>query len=306
MAKRIIVTGGTGFIGSALCRRLVDKDYEVTVLTRDPSRLRVILGGTVTGVRWDGRSAGDWSEHAEGAYGIVNLAGANIATGRWTAELKTRILESRLDAGRAVAEAVARVSGRPRVLVQASATGYYGTRGEEVLNEYSEGGMGFLAEVTRRWERSTEDVAALGVRRVVIRTAAVLGRGGGLLGRILPPFRAYLGGPMGSGRQWFPWIHLKDEVEAICYLLEREDLDGPFNLAAPQHLRSREFHGALGQAIGRPSWLRMPGSVLRLILGEMADELILGSQRVIPERLMENGYSFRYPGIADAFGEIFG
>ncbi|UCF06412.1 MAG: TIGR01777 family oxidoreductase [bacterium] len=306
MAKRVIVTGGTGFIGRALCRRLVEKDYEVVVLSRNASHVKEILGETVRGVRWDGRSADGWSEYAEGAYGIVNLAGANIAAGRWTAGLKTRILESRLDAGRAVTGAVARASKKPRVLVQASATGYYGNRGEEVLTESSTGGTGFLADVAHHWERSTENVVAHGVRRVVVRTAVVVGRDGGLLGRILPPFQAFLGGPMGSGRQWFPWIHLADEVEAICFLLEHEDLHGPFNLAAPQQLRSRGFYGALGHAIGRPSWLRMPGSVLRLVLGEMADELILVSQKVIPERLLKNGFSFRFTEIGDAFGEIFG
>ena len=304
MPERIIVTGGTGFIGKVLCRRLVEKGYEVVVLSRNASRASAAFGGAVTGIGWDGRSADGWSDRADGAYGIVNLAGANIASGRWTVEMKEKILRSRLDAGRAVSEAVARASVKPRVLVQASAAGIYGDRGEERLDEAARPGTGFLSEVAVRWEESTAAVAGTGVRWVAVRTAIVLGGGGGFMERILPPFKFFLGGIPGNGRRWISWIHIRDEVDAIIFLLERSDLEGPFNLAAPQQQRARDFYRAVGRAAGRPSWLPVPAPLARLALGEMADELILAGQRVIPGGLAAAGFEFRYKELDTALAEI--
>lgn len=305
MMRRVIITGGTGFIGRVLCRHLVGKGYEVIVLSRNPARVDAVLGNGVKGWQWDARTADGWADAADGAYGIVNLAGDSIASGKWTIDKKRRILESRLNAGQAVREAIERVDNRPAVVIQASAIGYYGDGGDEVLNERCPRGSGFLAEVAERWEETTKGIQSLGVRHVVIRTAIVLGKGGGFLRNVIPPFKMFLGGPSGSGRQWVSWIHIEDEAGAVVFLLEREDLDGIFNLSSPNPTRNRDFYRSLGRAIKRPSWLRAPGLLLRMLLGEMAEELILAGQRVLPERLLESGYEFRYPDLDPAFQEIF-
>lgn len=306
MPGRVIVTGGTGFIGRELCARLLAAGFDVVVLSRRPEAVAGLLGGRVTGARWDGRSAYGWAHYVDGAHGIVNLAGAGIAAGRWNRTVKERIVRSRLDAGRAVSEAVERAAKKPRIVVQASAVGYYGDSGDDELVESTAPGAGFLADVAQRWERSTEQVRTLGVRHVVVRTALVLGRGGGLLPRVLLPFKLFIGGPMGSGTQWVSWIHRRDEAEAIRFLLERDDLDGAFNLAAPDSMRNADFFGALARAAGRPSWLPVPAFALRMLLGEMADELILPSQRVLPAGLLSAGFRFLYPDLASALREIFG
>ncbi len=303
--RRVIITGGTGFIGRVLCRHLVGKGYEVIVLSRNPARVAATLGNGVKGWQWNARTADGWADVADGAYGIVNLAGDSIASGKWTADKKRRILDSRLNAGRAVREAIERVDNRPTVVIQASAIGYYGDRGDEVLNERCPRGSGFLAEVAERWEETTRGIQSLGVRHVVIRTAIVLGKGGGFLRNVIPPFKMFLGGPSGSGKQWVSWIHIEDEAGAVVFLLEREDLDGIFNLSSPNPTRNRDFYRSLGRAIKRPSWLRAPGPLLRMLMGEIAEELILAGQRVMPERLLESGYEFRYADLDTAFQEIF-
>ncbi len=305
MPDRVIVTGGTGFIGRELCARLIDAGFEVVVLTRRSVTVSRGLGDGVTAVEWDGRSARGWTDYADGAYGIVNLAGAGIAAARWNRAVKDRILWSRLDAGGAVCEAVERAAEKPRVVVQASAIGYYGSRGEEELTESSPHGAGFLADVARRWEDSTVRVRSFGVRHVVIRTGLVLGRGGGILPRILTPFRLLVGGPLGSGRQWMSWVHLRDEAAAIRFLVERDDLEGAFNITAANPVRNTSFSIALGRAAGKPSWLRAPSLALRALMGEMADELILTSQRVIPARLLSAGFRFTYPDLEPALRDIF-
>lgn len=305
MAKRVVVTGGTGFIGKALVERLVERGYEVVVLSRNPSRVSAIFGGAARGGPWDGASAERWAQYADGAFGVVNLAGDNIAEGRWSVAKKERILRSRLDAGAAVLAAAARAASRPAVLVQGSAVGYYGSRGEEPLDELSAKGAGFLSDVCEAWERSTAGVEALGVRRVVIRTAPVLGARGGFLDRLVPVFRRYLGGVVGNGRAWMPWIGLEDEVAAIVFLLEREDLAGAFNLSSPNPVRSGEFYRTLARALHRPAALPVPAFALRALLGEVANELILAGQRVLPRRLLEAGFRFGSPELEPTLRGLF-
>jgi uncharacterized protein (TIGR01777 family) len=306
MERRVVITGGTGFIGGRLCALLLDRGYEPVVLSRRPEKVSQRFAGRVRGVVWDGRSAEGWIEHADGAYAIVNLAGASIGSGRWAAEVKRRVLESRVDAGGAVLEAIERADVKPQVLVQGSAVGYYADCGDNPIDEAGPRGGGFLAGVVERWEESTREVASRGVRVVAIRTAMVLGRGGVLLDRLALPLRLFVGGPVGSGRQWVPWIHLDDEVGAIHFLIERPDLSGVFNLASPHPLRNAAFMRALGAAVGRPSWLKIPGFVLKAALGEMAEELVLRGMRVQPRRLLDAGFQFRYPDIESALHEIYG
>jgi len=301
---RVIILGATGFIGRTLSQSLVEEGYEVIALTRSQNRGREILGDQVKIVEWDGKSAEGWEKYVEGAYAIVNLIGENLASGRWTKERKKSILESRLKAGKAVSMAIQLAQSKPKVVIQASAIGYYGSRSDEILDESSDPGEGFLSEVTVKWEDSTKEIEPQ-VRRVIIRTGPVLGCEGGILSRLIRPFRFFVGGPPGSGKQWFSWIHLDDEVGAIRFLMEREDLQGVFNLTAPEQLMMKDFYHTLGKAMRRPSWLPVPGFVLRLLFGEMAQETILSGQKVVPMRLMKAGYEFVYPKAEAALEEIF-
>lgn len=304
MSKRVIISGATGFIGKALCRHLLEAGYDVVGLSRDPDKGKEFLPGEVNFARWDAKSAEGWMDHADGAFAIVNLAGENIASGRWTKQRKQRILESRLDAGKALVEAVEKVKTKPQVVIQSSGIGYYGDSGDEIVDETSPPGSGFLVEVAKEWEKTTQEVESMGVRHVVIRTGVVLGAEGGFLSRIILPYRFFLGGHMGSGKQWIPWIHMDDEAKAIRFLMEKEGLQGAFNLTAPNPLTSRDFSKVLGRVMKKPAWLAIPGFVLRLFFGEMASELILSGQRALPKRLLESGYQFIYPELEPALREI--
>jgi hypothetical protein len=292
---RIIVTGASGFIGRALARDLAGRGYEVLGLTRRRGDGAAGRPESPVLVPWDGRTAEGWGPLVEGAQAVVNLAGDNLAEGRWTRAKKDRILRSRTDAGRAVVEAVRAAGLRPRVLVQASAVGFYGPAGDEPLDESAPSGSGFLAGVVREWEASTREVESLGVRRVVIRTGLVLGAGGGVWPRLALPFRFFVGGPLGSGRQGFSWISLEDEVRAIRFLIENEGLAGAFNLTAPRPLRQKDFCRVVGRAFGRPCWLPAPAPLLRLLFGEKAGETLLSGQFALPRRLEAAGFSFRHP-----------
>lgn len=298
------MTGATGFIGRALCRRLAQAGHDVVALSRNRERADRILGGGVPAVEWDGESARGWWEHANGAHTIINLAGESISSGRWTRAKKEQILKSRLNAGRAVLEAVQEARDKLKVVIQSSGIGYYGSRGDETVDESSSLGEGFLSEVAVEWEESTRGVERLGVRHVIIRTGIVLGSDGGALPRLLTPFRFFLGGPLGSGKQGFPWIHIADEVEAICFLMENENQHGAFNLVAPEQISMKQFCRVLGKVMGRPSWFRVPGSLLRLLYGQMADEVLLSGQKAMPQRLVSAGYRFRYPEAEAALRQI--
>ncbi len=300
---KVIITGGTGLIGRALATELVAAGYEVIVLSRAPQRAQG-LPPEVRVERWDGRTAQGWGPLADGADAIVNLAGENLAGGRWTAERKRRIRQSRLDAGQAVVEAVRAAERKPAVVVQASGIGYYGPHGNEEVTEDFPPGEDFLGRLAVEWEASTVPVEALGVRRVVVRTGVVLSREGGALPRLALPFRFFLGGPLGGGRQWVPWIHIADEVRAICFLLEKEDARGPYNLAAPRPVTNRELARALGRALRRPAWLPVPAPALKLLLGEMSAVLLTG-QRATPKRLLEEGFVFQFPELETALRNLY-
>lgn len=298
---RVVVTGGSGLIGGHLTRSLAADGHEVVVLSRSPEK----VAGLPPGARaegWDGRTARGWGHLAAGA-ALVHLAGEGIASGRWTEARKRRILSSRVDSSRAVVEAVASAGERPLAFLQASAVGYYGPHGDEELGEDGPAGSGFLAEVCRAWEAASAPVEELGVRRPVLRTGVVLAREGGALPKMALPFRLFAGGPVGSGRQWLPWIHVADEVGAIRFLLDHPTATGPFNLTAPNPETNRRFARALGRALGRPSLLPTPAFALRLAFGEMAEALLTG-QRALPRRLEGLGYLFRFPTAEAALSDL--
>lgn len=301
---RIIITGATGFIGKALSSHLVEAGFEVIALSRNTKTASKIFGEKVTVAEWDGKTAKGWANYAEGAFAIVNLAGENIAGGRWTSSKKKKILESRLNAGKSVVEAVRQAQVKPKVVIQSSGIGYYGAHLDEIVDEIFPLGTGFLPEVAQRWENSTKEVESFGIRHIVIRTGVVLGKDGGALPRLIRPFRFFLGGHPGDGEQYFSWIHLQDEIRAIRFLIEKEDLNGAFNLTAPESLKMKEFCHILGKVMRRPSWFPLPGFFLRMIYGQMAEETILHGQRVVPKRLQEAGFEFLYPEAESALQEI--
>jgi uncharacterized protein (TIGR01777 family) len=305
---RILITGGTGLIGRALAADLAADDYEVVVLSRSPERVTGLPTG-VRAVAWDAQTAAGWGHLADGAGAIINLAGANLAgdgffPSRWTDERKRLIRDSRVLSGQAVVQAVAQTNQKPGVVIQSSGIGYYGAHEDQILTGEDKPGDGFLARLAHdEWEPSTAAVEGMGVRRAIIRTAAVLDPDEGALARLLLPFRLFVGGPMGSGKQWFSWIHKTDEVRAIRFLIENEAASGPFNLCAPNPVTNAQFARALGRVLNRPSAVPIPGFAMKLAFGEVTSVLLEG-QRAIPQRLLDLGFAFRFPVVEAALKDL--
>ncbi len=300
---RIVIAGGSGFLGTALTHALIHDGHDVAILTRHtrppgPSHARLSFRTWIP----NGQT-GAWADVVDNADAVVNLAGESIAAKRWSAAQKQLLRDSRLHATRSVTEAIRQAQRKP-VLVSGSAVGYYGNRGEEPLNEASPPGSDFLAGLAQEWEAAANDVAAL-TRVVCIRTGIVLDRGGGALAKMLPPFMFFVGGPLGSGDQYMPWIHKADWVRLVVWAITADAARGPVNAAAPAPVTNREFSKALGRALGRPSALPAPAFALRLALGEMADALLLSGQRVLPVRASDLGFTFRFPNVDAALGDIF-
>jgi uncharacterized protein (TIGR01777 family) len=257
---------------------------------------------TVT--QWNARTLDGWERTVDGASAIINLAGENIASGRWTKSKKTRILQSRLDATEAIAKAIGQTEHKPQLLVQASAIGYYGSRGDEILNEDSPAGTGFLAHVCKRWEQAIRPLEDSGIRLVTIRLGPVLGAEGGMMPKLLPAFRLFLGGHPGAGKQWLSWIHIDDVTSAIRFLIENDDSRGVFNLTAPCPASAKDFYGLVGKTTHRPAVFPLPAFVLKMLMGQMATELLLSSQKVTPKKLLQTRYKFKYPDPEPALENI--
>jgi len=298
----VLVAGGKGFLGTRLVRLLARKGDRVTVLTR--GSVPPVLRDGVRFARWDGVNSAQVLDEVAHADAVVNLSGASVGEGRWTKKRKREIEESRIVTTETLVRAMSKTSSPPRVFLCMSAVGIYGEGGEEELTETHAQGGGFLAELSRRWEGAAVRARDRGIRVVLPRTALVLSSEGGALGRMILPYRLFLGGPLGSGEQWFPWVHADDAVASMAFALASEDLSGPFNVSAPGAVRMEEFARELGKALRRPSFLRVPSWVLMLALGEMA-ETILRSQRVIPQVLLRHGYQFRFPHLDQALRDIW-
>jgi uncharacterized protein (TIGR01777 family) len=307
---RIFITGGTGQIGSRLiprlAKRLGDND-SIVLLTRRPAVARERFGGQCTIVEGDAMRPGAWMDAVQDCDAVVHLAGESIFGRRWSEEFKTLLYDSRIATTDNVLKALARNprtgNGSAKVLVNASAIGYYGPRGDEELTEESPPGSDFLAKVTVDWEKAASAAEALGVRVAMIRTGVVLDKGGGALAQMLPPFKMGVGGPVGSGKQWVSWIHHADEVGILLLALDHVGAIGPINSTAPNPVTNKVFSKALGKALHRPSFLPVPAFALRLRFGQVAEILTTG-QRVLPRRAQTLGYQFQFPDIDSALRDV--
>jgi len=291
---RILITGATGFIGTALSNQVLREGHTITVLSTRPEEMKYTPFPYIKPISWQ-LPVSELAIMLETCDAVVNLAGANISAKRWTASFKKTIEDSRILTTQKLVEAILLTIHRPKVFIQGSAIGYYGNHKENTIDEDSPKGMGYLPDLVEKWENAANPLADIGIRVAWIRTGVVIGRDGGMLKALEPAFRLFAGGPPGNGKQWFSWIDLRDEVNAIMFLLNQPDLSGKFNLTAPEPLQIKDFLKVFGKVMNRPSWLPIPGPALRLFLGERADALLLTSQKVIPKRLTDNGFNFKYP-----------
>ena len=308
----ILITGGTGFIGSALSRELVNSGHKVIIASRrkSPPKLE-----NIEIVRWDIQTPLS-SEIMSGIDAVINLAGESLISGRWTKKRKERIMSSRVNTTRLLVESMKQIplnppllkgdrGGLPKVLISASAVGYYGAHGDEYVTEDAPPASDFLAEVCKAWEKEALRAQESGVRVVITRFGIVLESDGGALSKMAIPFKFFLGGHLGSGQQWFSWVHREDIIGFMKYALENESVSGHFNLTSPQPVTNKEFCSALGKALNRPSWFHVPAFMIKLTLGEVGKVLLTG-QRVLPEKALKAGYQFKYPEINEALRAIFG
>jgi uncharacterized protein (TIGR01777 family) len=299
---RITLTGATGFVGSHLLPLLSARGHQFSVLTRSPEKARERLRVPCDLFAWDGKTAVPTAA-VDGADAVIHLAGEGVAESRWTAEQKRCILESRTLSAKGLLAAIAGQSHRPKIFLSASAIGFYGGRGDEILTEASPRGQGFLADVCEAWESEVRKASDLGMREARVRVGIVLGAEGGALAKLIPLFRRGLGGPVGGGKQWMSWIHAADIAELFARVLENEEARGVYNGVGPEPVTNRDFSQALGRALDKSAWLPTPAAALRLAMGEMAS-VVLDSQRVISRRVAELGFSFRYSTLDAALTEI--
>lgn len=308
---RVVVSGGTGLVGRALCHALVARGDEVVVLTRGPARdlshacAECGKGGKVSLATWTPDREGAWMAGVDGADAVVHLAGASVADERWTEERKKLLRSSRIDSTRLLAQAIAKATKKPAVFVSASGVGHYGMKtGDKVVTEDDPPGDDFLARLTLDWEAEANAATASGVRVVTPRFGLVLGRGGGLYQKMAPLFRSFVGGPIGDGSQYVPWVHVRDVVRAIELFVERPELAGAFNLSAPEPVTMNTFAEAFGASLSRPAKMRVPAFAVKIAMGAEAAEAVLTGQRAIPKRLVDAGFAFLFPDLQSALADL--
>lgn len=300
---KIVIAGATGLIGQNLTRRLLEARQDVMVLTRNPTGGQTSQHPSLRFTLWDGKTAGTWTRQIDGADAVINLSGQSLGSGRWSEARKQQLLASRIDSTNAIVGAIKIAKIRPPSLLNASAVGFYGHVAEGDVAEDCPAGSDFVGRLCVQWETAALAASELGVRVVLLRSSIVLDTQGGALQRMMWPYRFFVGGSLGSGKQWLPWIHKVDEIRAILFALEQNTLSGPVNLAAPEATMMRDFCTALGKALHRPSALMVPGFVLRAILGEMAD-MVLTGQRVVPRKLTQAGFTFEFPTLQKALQDL--
>jgi len=301
--KKIIITGATGLIGRKLSQKLTEAGHQIIVFSRNASSAKNILKKDYTYIDWDYRNSDKWIESISTADVIVHLAGINLFAKRWNKKFKEEILASRKETTKALVDAVKLSQAKPEVFVSASAVGYYGDCGDKLLDENSPAGNDFLAEVCKVWEAEAAEVEQAGVRRVSVRTGIVLSKEDGALKRMLLPFRLFVGGPLGNGKQWFPWIHIDDIVGIYFHAIENQNLNGAVNAASPNICTMKEFAKTLGKVLHRPSLFPVPELALKIAIGE-AGKVVLMSQRVKVNKLLESGYKFKFENLEEALRNL--
>lgn len=303
---KVAIAGATGFVGSRLVEVLQQQGHQVLVLTRNLDTARRLFPATAFPnleiIPYTPTESGAWQQSISGCTGVVNLAGAPLADERWTASRKQEILDSRQLGTRRIVEAIAAAQSKPDVLVNASAVGYYGTSETTTFDDTSPAGNDFLAQVCQAWEAEAQQVKQTGTRLVILRLGIVLGKGGAL-GKMLLPFKLFAGGPLGSGRQWFSWIHIDDVVNLIVQGLTDRQMQGTFNATAPNPVRMSQLCQDLGEVLGRPSWLPVPDFALELLLGEAA-QVVLEGQQALPKRTLETGFNYQYATLKPALQQV--
>ncbi|MBI5215091.1 MAG: TIGR01777 family protein [Ignavibacteriae bacterium] len=299
----IVIAGGTGFIGTALVESFIQSQHHVTLLSRSKHVQKHYLPSVVL-KQWDGVTVGQWKDCINNSDAVINLSGELIAGKRWTANQKKNILESRINSTRVLVQAIKEAEQKPKVFVSASAVGYYGNVEQGEVTETHPKGNGFLADVCAVWESESQKATGFGVRVVNPRIGVVVANDGGALPKLLMPFKFGVGGWLGSGKQWFPWIHRYDVVNGMLFAMENEQINGAVNFAAPESVTMKQFCQQLGNVLRRPCWAPVPSSILKLALGEMSEMLLTG-QNVVPAKLLDTGYRFHYPTLEHSLQSIF-
>jgi uncharacterized protein (TIGR01777 family) len=304
---RIIIAGGSGLIGRALSSSMVKDGNEVIILSRNPGRVMNFPPG-VKVLEWDGMSVTGWGKEIAYTDVVINLVGENLSgagllPSRWTKARKNRILQSRVNAGKSLSQAIEMSDKHPAIFVQASGIGYYGTDRIIEFTEESAPGNDFLANLSKSWEASSESIEELGVRRIIIRSGVVLSSQGGALRPLLFPYKYFIGGPIGDGNQVLSWIHIDDVVTAIRFLISNDQSCGAYNLTSPNPVTNNDFGQTMSQVLNKPHYLRIPGFIMRLALGEVAD-LVLEGQTVLPAKLLASGFSYKYPTLEEALKDL--
>ena len=303
MSKRIVITGATGLIGSHITKKLIERKDEVIVFSRSPEKAEKKLPNAHDYVEWSYDEIGEWKKSIDGADVVIHLAGENVMAERWNEEHKQRVLKSREIGTRNIVEAIKESSNKPEVLICASAIGIYDDSPEAEYDEDGKHGDDFLTEVTEKWEAEAEKVEDAGVRRVSIRTGIVLDKNEGALAQMLTPFKFFVGGPIGSGKQWMSWIHIDDIANLYLFAIDNKDVQGVLNGTAPNPVRMNEFAKTLGKVMNRPSFFNVPKFVLKIVLGEGAGSVLRGS-KIIPAKTKEAGFSFKFSELDNALREV--
>ena len=300
---KFTITGGTGFIGSYLLHFLTRQPHEIVILTRGPSRVSTVHASVVRYVQWNADIAGAWAKEIEYSDVVINLAGKNVFESRWNERVQQQIMNSRVIPTRSLVAAIARSEHKPRILLSVSAVGFYGSRNGEVITEESSCGNDFLAGVVQQWELAAFEAEQSGVRVAIPRIGIVLQKEGGMVGKMLFPFQCFVGGPVGSGEQFVPWIHMDDVVRGILFPLVNETLQGVYNLVSPHPVTMKEFSRVLGTVLHRPSWLPVPEFALTILYGEGANAILSG-QNALPQKLLNAGYQFTFSDLTAALQNI--
>ena len=301
--KKIIITGATGSIGRRLVEKLVARGDEVIIFTRNIEKAKREMPGAVKYVKWDYQKPEEWKERINGVDVVIHLAGANLSSKRWNEEFKKLAYDSRVVSTRNLVEAISSVEKKPKAFICASAVGYYGNKYDEVLNEESTPGDDYMASLCKDWEAEAAKVEQYGVRRISVRTGLVLSKDEGVLKQLLLPFKLFAGGPLGNGRQWFPWIHIDDIVGIYLQAIDNADLNDAINAASPGIVRMKEFARTFGKVLHRPSLLNIPKFAMKIVAGEVAEYAVM-SQRISVDKLLNAGYKFNFEKLEEALRDI--